>query len=130
MTSIAKARFFLDCVDGAGKKRASVILQSPGGGANQNQHVEDSGGTHKRAQHASLFMGHHCAGRCIPQRHAGFREPPISEDLREQRDEWDAVRVSEIERVGRAKLQVYGAGKGWHQLGRESLRLRVVLSSD
>lgn len=85
---------------------------------------------HTSARSTPHFMGHHCAGRCIPQRHAGFREPPISEDLREQRDEWDAVRVSEIERVGRAKLQVYGAGKGWHQLGRESLRLRVVLSSD
>ncbi len=34
-----------------------------------------------------------------------------------------AVQMPEIERVWRAKLQVYGADKVWHQLGREGIAI-------
>src|SRR3546814_780611 len=58
--------------------------------AHQNQHSKDGGGTHKRANHPPFFVEYHCAGRCIPQRRARFREPPIREQLGEKCDEWNA----------------------------------------
>jgi transposase InsO family protein len=48
--------------------------------------------------------------------HAARRRDPEQRCARAKRD---AVLVPEIERVWRANLQVYGADKVWHQLGRE-----------
>jgi hypothetical protein len=42
------------------------------------------------AEHSPLFVEHHGVGGCIPQGRAGLREPPIREQLREQRDERNA----------------------------------------
>ena len=50
------------------------------------------------------------------RRHAARRRDPEKRCARAKRD---AVLVPEIERVWRANLQVYGADKVWHQLGRE-----------
>ena len=50
------------------------------------------------------------------RRHAARRRDPEKRCARAKRD---AVLVPEIGRVWRANLQVYGADKVWHQLGRE-----------
>ena len=50
------------------------------------------------------------------RRHAARRRDPEKRCARAKRD---AVLVPEIERIWRANLQVYGADKVWHQLGRE-----------
>ena len=50
------------------------------------------------------------------RRHAARRRDPGKRSTRAKRD---AVLVPAIERFWRANLQVYGADKVWHQLGRE-----------
>jgi hypothetical protein len=46
---------------------------------------------HTSARNTPHFLWSTTAlGGCIPQRRAGFREPPIREQLREQCDEWNA----------------------------------------
>jgi transposase InsO family protein len=54
------------------------------------------------------------------RRHAARQRDPERCSHREKRD---TVLMPEIQRVWRANLQVYGANKVWHQLGREGIEV-------
>ena len=54
------------------------------------------------------------------RRHAARQRDPERCSHREKRD---TVLMPEIQRVWRANLQVYGADKVWHQLGREGVEV-------